>query len=725
MAAPAYQTTGTLSHDTGAVTPSAPSGLTAGDIEFLLCESANEAITLTTANGFTQVSGSPISVPNADALIATRGALFWRRWNGTDGDPVVADPGDHVLAQRYRFNGAAAAGDPWDFVVTSSEATEDTSGSATGGTTLGADRLIVVFVGSAKPDSTGTAELSSFTNANLTSVTERADNAGSSGNGGHIGMATGVKAAAGATGATTYTKATSGYKWHFVIALKPTANFTVVEFHNGTAWVDITSDCIFDSANWSGGIRGAGPTDRVAVPGGLELQMKNGTSNSAGLVGYYSPNHANKRTGWAIGAKIRIVLTSGANTRYWLYRVKEIRPVAGSYRDRRVDVTAKDYISELSERKVSGLTIQTNKTGGELLPLLIARLPFAPTNTSYGTGVFTFPYAFHDERDETTYAISVAQKISQSDMSYIYNDGNSTDGETVKYEPHTTRMNTTTSAATLNDTMTELEVIHSNQNVWNYVLANTYPVEVGDSTVTLGAIRQEFTLHPSETLTIQIPYLDETTERRISGERLVPPVAGTDYKMSSYANNGGSDLNANLTVTPTTGANSMSVIVTNGGTATGYINTLQIRGYGIHVAEKIGSISSNSTSITTYGEKSLTFNMPYQSNAAFGQAVADEIIRRYKNPISTIGGVTFNANRSATLMGYALTLGIGSRITITETVTGINTDFFINGFDYELLTGTILQVTWLLENAFNFVNYFTIGDATLGEIDGPYLIAPF
>ena len=222
MAAPAFRAAGTIAHDIVGVTPGAPAGLTANDIELLVCESMDQAISLTTANGFAEVTGSPISVPNATATIATRGALFWRRWNGTDGDPTTNDPGNHIIAQRYAFSGCETSGNPWDFIDTSSEATEDTTGSAdSSSSTSDVDRLIAIIVGSSKPDSLGTAEVSAFTNGNLGSLTERVDNAGSAGNGGHVGLATGTLASAGAPGNTTYTKATSAYKWHFVVALKP------------------------------------------------------------------------------------------------------------------------------------------------------------------------------------------------------------------------------------------------------------------------------------------------------------------------------------------------------------------------------------------------------------------------------------------------------------------------------------------------------------------------
>jgi hypothetical protein len=231
MAFPAWRAAGTIAHNTIGVTPGAPAGLTANDIEFLLCESMDEAISLTTANGFAEVTGSPISVPSGTATIATRGALFWRRWNGTDGDPVTNDPGNHIIAQRYAISGCITSGDPWDFIQTSSEAVEDTSGSATGNSTSGADRLILILGGAAKPDTLGTAEVSAITNATLASLTERADNAGNSGNGGHLWAATGELASAGATGDTTYTKASAAFKWHFVIALKPPSAEGAVKIH--------------------------------------------------------------------------------------------------------------------------------------------------------------------------------------------------------------------------------------------------------------------------------------------------------------------------------------------------------------------------------------------------------------------------------------------------------------------------------------------------------------
>lgn len=238
MAYPAWRANGAISHGVADTTVTAPAGLATDDIELMVVESQAGTHALTTANGFVSAAAQ-VDVPNATATIATHGSLWWRRYSG-QADPVVTFPTNHVIAQRYAFSGCITSGDPWDFIEVSSEATEDTSGTATGNTTTGIERLIAVVVGSSKPDSIGTAEISAPTNANLTNVTERADNAGNSGNGGHVGLICGEKATAGAVGDTTYTKVTTAYKFHYVVALKPPAAATksppVFQKHTTYIW---------------------------------------------------------------------------------------------------------------------------------------------------------------------------------------------------------------------------------------------------------------------------------------------------------------------------------------------------------------------------------------------------------------------------------------------------------------------------------------------------------
>lgn len=222
MALPAFRAAGAVVGGTADITVTSPAGLATDDIELMVVESQAGTHALTTANGFA-AAGTQIDVPSGTATIATHGSLWWRRYAG-ESDPVVTLATNHIIGQRYAFSGCITSGDPWDFIDQSSEGTEDTTGSAdSASSTSDVDRLIAIVVGSAKPDSLGTAEISAPTNGNLANLLERADNARNNGNGGHVGLFTGEKASAGAPGNTTYTKATAAFKWHYVVALKPPA----------------------------------------------------------------------------------------------------------------------------------------------------------------------------------------------------------------------------------------------------------------------------------------------------------------------------------------------------------------------------------------------------------------------------------------------------------------------------------------------------------------------
>ena len=222
MALPVYRSSGARGASTTSLTVAAPSDHVTNDIELLQIESADDgAVTLSTANGFTQITGSPVSAANADLLIATRLTCFWRRWDGAAGNPVINDDViNHVFAQIHAFSGCITTGDPWNITVASSETVEDTTGSITGGTTTVDDCLIALLAVSAKPDAADGQRYSGQTNADLASLTERQDGSTNTGNGGAMSLTTGGKASAGAFGATTYTHTVVTYKAHLAVALK-------------------------------------------------------------------------------------------------------------------------------------------------------------------------------------------------------------------------------------------------------------------------------------------------------------------------------------------------------------------------------------------------------------------------------------------------------------------------------------------------------------------------
>ena len=464
----------------------------------------------------------------------------------------------------------------------------------------------------------------------------------------------------------------------------------------------------------------ASPTDRVAQPNTIEFELKNVSPY------IYSPDSASAATGWDIGTKVRIKLVSGANTRYWMFRISDITVMPGVKAERRVKVVANDYMEELNRRKITGLTVQLNKRADELFTTLIAQMPIAPTATSYGTGLYVHPYAFAEETDEATMCMTIAQKIAQSGMCYVYVDGDATGGETLVLEVPEERYRATSSATFSND-MIAMQPRRSRQDIFNSAKTTITPVSVALTATTVGETDDEIALEPGESSEVKIRYVDAGTSKRVTAVNPISPVAGTDYDSWDKTNGAGNNMNASLTLTGTDNGNSMTIALTNGhATKKIYIPSIVVRGQLATGYNKQDVKDSDATSITAYGETELSFNMPYASHVEVAKTVAAEMIRRYKDPHTQITSLKFNANRSSTFMGYALTLGIGDKVTITETVTALSSStYYINGMEYELLSGSgsyTLNVTLYLERDFAAGNtYFVVGTSALG---GAHILMP-
>ena len=486
-----------------------------------------------------------------------------------------------------------------------------------------------------------------------------------------------------------------------------------IEYYNGSTWTNITSKVNYPR-KWSRGIKSASPTDRIAETGTLEFTINNASPY------IYSPDSGSAATGWDIGAKVRISLTNGSTTKYWQYRIEDIDPPFGQYLERKSKVYCTDYMEEFSRRKISGLVVQTDKKADELLTLLVAQMPIAPAATSYDTGLYIHPFAFAEEKDEDTYCTTVLQKIGQSGMVYIYLDGAATVGETLKLEAPQKRYHTTTVSGTFNNTMINMEPRRSRRDIFNNAKTTITPLSVAIVLSVVGTSDEEIVLEPGETKTIKIRYVDTGTSRRVSAVGVVSPVSGTDYIMYSKSGGQGTDTTANLTATGTDNGNSMTYVLTNTSTtAKGYIpeHGLQARGYQVTAYNKQDIVYPDSTSINTYGQSDLPYVLPYIADPEIAKTIGVELVRRNKDPHTNLPSIQYNANRTSTFAGYAVSHNIGNRITVTEAASSISADYFINGYEYEMLDANNVNVTYFVERAFGEtgVTYFKLGTSTLAS----------
>lgn len=196
MGMPTVEGVGTPNSGIGNVTYALPAHA-ANDIILLPIECA-ESVGVTAPAGWAHVTNSP----RAQGSNVTAVNVLWRRAaSGAETAPTVTDPGNHQVGFTLVVRGVRTSGDPWDFAPVGNGAAGATSFSATGGTTTGVDRLVVVAV--AGNADIATDQFTSVANATLASFLEREQVFVIDGNGGGIGVWTGQKATAGATGTTT------------------------------------------------------------------------------------------------------------------------------------------------------------------------------------------------------------------------------------------------------------------------------------------------------------------------------------------------------------------------------------------------------------------------------------------------------------------------------------------------------------------------------------------
>lgn len=204
----------TLQSGAATLTVPWPLGHETDDIALLVCESANgETVSLTTANGFAEITNSPQDASN------TKLSVFWCRATSTSmASPITNDPGDHINTHMYLIRGCHNTGNPWDVTA------GDTGASSTSVTvpevTTTVARCLILWICSEGTD-ISSDEFSSWANTGSTRFEELDSIQTTAGNGGGHGIAYGYKATAGATGTATATLVTASGQGRIAIALKP------------------------------------------------------------------------------------------------------------------------------------------------------------------------------------------------------------------------------------------------------------------------------------------------------------------------------------------------------------------------------------------------------------------------------------------------------------------------------------------------------------------------
>jgi hypothetical protein len=467
-----------------------------------------------------------------------------------------------------------------------------------------------------------------------------------------------------------------------------------VEFFHDGEWIDVTDDLVTDPLRWTYGIDGNGPTDCVAAPGKCTFALDNSDSNSAGLLGYYSPLHANCREGWTFGVPIRVVCRYGdeaeapsvqyfplvwlahhtfgegaTNVVRFLGKAHEINPTPGAHMERLVRVIAYDGMYDLLEAKARAVTLQAEKTETELIEAVLDSLPAAaqPDDRDFDEGLDTLPIAF-DNLGPGTKALSLIVDVAKSSGAMYAQRGDGT---------HIFRNRQSRGIAdselTLDGDFVELEAPSSVSRCFNVFEVTIHPKVISAAaTDVLYALPTNASIQigGGQTHEVWLDYSDPNDRQtNVGGLDVVTSlVGGTHYTANSVEDGSGTDMTASISAVLTPFASRAKYALTNNAEVPAHITALSIVGKAVR---DLGPQTYEASSVQPYGERPLAVDMPYQSDPQVAISAATFWEAQYRSLTNQIDGVRFCANDTV-LLPAALTLDIGDVITLSETVTGVD-----------------------------------------------------
>ena len=499
-----------------------------------------------------------------------------------------------------------------------------------------------------------------------------------------------------------------------------------------SAWVDLTPDAVKDNINGQWGILGNSPLDRLADTGALIFTLNNAT-------GKYSPELAGALAGWKKGVPVKLVVTyDGVDYVRFRGAVDALGIQSGTRSAQRVFVTVLDWLDYAAKYPLVSPGIQVDKRADQALTTLVSTMPIQPQATDYDTGVSVFPALF-DTATTKTKAYTELSKLAFSEPGYIYLKKDRAGGETLVFEGSHYRHGLRSLSPVpkvnaecgfllkedggyllkedggkiilneietlyVDNTMMSAEIVYG-ENTINRMVEIAYPKRFSAAPEVLFSAASPIMIGSGETITLRGNYSDPAGGAQVNAESdtMTTPEINVDYKMWTERGGTGTDITPNLTIVAVYGTEGVAYTLTNGSIYTGYITTLQARGYGIFSYNPIEASQESAASYNEYGYQSETLHQQYQRELTSGILEGQKILEAEKQPRTVLRKVSANANRSASMMQAFLNLDVGDLVRIKENQTGIDGHYYIQGVEFAILPGGVIMFSWFVKQAFSLL----------------------
>ena len=478
---------------------------------------------------------------------------------------------------------------------------------------------------------------------------------------------------------------------------EPSAVLEMEFLGKGNGWTIVRDWLLKPGVAWHRGLPGPDFLDLVADIGTMTFNLDNSEQNTAKTVGYYSPDHSDRRFGFYLNIGVRFRI--GSLIRFTGI-LDAIDPVPGRFGVRTVSCEAVDWMSIADRCKLQNLPVLVNQNGNVVLQALINSL--APSSQPNGLEMDPspdiFPYTLDKTRDEETQLRDELYRLCTSGLSRIWIRG---DGVVV-YESRARRATVVADVDTFKDSH-GFKPTHDRAAVVNKVQVTIHPRIPSTVDVVMYSLAAPIPIAPGVSFTVLGPWSDPANpSNRVGAASLhadagYPVTAVTDYKANTLADGTGTDITNTLTVTWGLSGNATSFTIS--GTTAGFLTKLQQRGKPLYDYGDTVLPWQDDTSIAQFGVSPMSVDMPYSADARFALETAQFAVFTQVNPTTNIAGFTrIVSTQNAIEVGRSINRQISDRVGINDPVTGIVKSYFINAIE-ETESEGVLTTVWTLTPA--------------------------
>lgn len=335
--------------------------------------------------------------------------------------------------------------------------------------------------------------------------------------------------------------------------------------------------------------------------------------------------------------------------------------------------------------------------------------------TAFDTGNTTLPYAGDAENEEGkgTSAQGVIRSMMAAELGRFF--FNTRAGKFTLHNRHRDVLNDTVDATYTFGNFETLETAHD--DVANHITVNYEPREVGSPAEVIwssGGLPMKLTAGERKEITAR--YVDPDSDKPMGAMDFIVPQLGSDYSATSDEDGVGDDLTQHVTMAVEFGGSSATVWLDS--SVTCYIQILRLRGTPLRRFDRQAVTAIDGDSFYKNDWQYKKVDIAAISSSDYAQGVADWLLSRYTDKTLRLASVSFvSGYESTTGAAQSIAHGIGDRITISDTFSQHDQDYFIVGEDHRITPGDgkFWTTKWTLRPASREI-YWRVGTSGYSEL---------